>query len=959
MKPLELVLNAFGPYAKKQVIDFSLLGDHKIFLITGNTGAGKTSIFDAIAFALYGEASGSTRQTDSFKSQFAEDSDLCFVEFSFLLKGEHYHIYRSPKQVGRKRDQSAKELLQKAELTLPDGTILSGITTVDTKIHELLGLTYPQFKQVAMLAQGEFGKLLQSGSDEKQQIFSQIFGTKIYSLLVDKLEEKERFLKQKLASNKEQLSHTVDALIACGNEELQEIPDILYADLSLFEGIIEKNLSHDRSFLQDLDEKLKIVDIARLSINLEGARMLNQKLSVLAEVKQKLETLQTQSPVFQEKKTDLDFIKSAAQLKKTEDIILGAKALIATYEVKLQGFSQDLQTVQTAYDTDSKNYTKIPNLEQEIVLLGQEITALEGSLQVLDELEQLCLEQKKSQQKLQLLEQDTVIYSTAIEQSTHLLHQALLQKQEEKSDELVAATKAYQSAKEIHLGLYCRFLDGQASLLALELTADMPCPVCGSEIHPSPAQVIENIPTEEDINSSKEQLDIMLMKLKDCDTAYQIAFDETKNLTDKEAIAAALQSKSLQLQSLLEASQKQYSLPNGIVELENCLHQTEQVVSQTRTVLQGLHAQITKLSQRQTEHLSMQDIEQRLREKREQRSVIEHTIKQYHLRYMDAKSKLDTLQVNLKNTAEYLEKTQQDFQNNRENFKNMLAEFGFKNYNSYKVFSDRLSEQASLEAYVASYTQNIAELTAQNQSLSKELEGKKAVDIPLLEEKLASLTTQSDQLMSQKSELMAKMLTTSQRFEQVKKLLLESAVFDKDYSTVSSLYQLSKGNNPQKISFERYVLASYFDEIIKMANIHLSKMTASAFFLKRREMRTKRIQSGLDIDVIDTYTGKDRHVSTLSGGESFKAPLALALGLADIVQIYSGGVHVETMFVDEGFGALDPESLDSAVNTLISLQKSGRLVGIISHVPELKERLPAQLIVEKTTQGSRAHFMVN
>lgn len=768
MKPIKLSMTAFGPFVEKQEIDFTGLSGEEIFLVTGETGAGKTTIFDAMSFALFGSASGDSRKPATFKSDHAPANELCRVEFLFSLRGHIYDVRRSPAQRGIKRDGSPKDIAPSAELTLPDGGVVTGANAVTERIEQILGLNHRQFKQTIMLAQGEFRQLIEANGKEKQQIFSKIFGTSVYSGLTEGLARAAADLQQITKSSLESISRCIHELAAYGFTALNDAGAV-FLPYSQVEAIVNDALSLHKDRISQLDEEISCLEAERAKLNPEQARAMNEKLDRRDELMKKAAELEAAKPEIIETEKRVSLLTASLELEGQEKIILDVKSQAGKYESKLS-------ELETRLDAMTKR------------------------------------------------------------------EQTLLDEIDKPTPESQALGSKLTECERLYASLYRGFLDGQAGILASGLTQGAACPVCGSSHHPSPAVLPDSTPTEKAVNDAKN------------------------------AVTAA----SKQLDLYREKVRK--AMWQAKTDCEKCA------------------------------------------------------------------SELDS-------TRAHRESLLSRFKDLRAAFKDKLRQSGFESYSDYQSILSGKSELHSLKQKVDAHRSLAIQVSSRLKELDLDVSGHERADVDSIKKAADEMSRKLAGLRENKTELCGVVAGSKKRLSELERLHGESSENNRKYAVANELASLAKGS--RTVSFERYVLAAYFDDIIKLSNIHLQRMTDSRYRLRRLDDSERGAGSGLDMEILDSYTGRSRDVATLSGGESFKASLALALGLSGVVQIYSGGVSIDTMFIDEGFGSLDEKSLDSAVETLISLKKSGRMVGIISHVPALRGYIPKKLAVRYSPTGSQ------
>ena len=770
MRPLKLTLNAFGPFSKKQEIDFETYASDEIFLITGETGAGKTTVFDGICFALYGSASGDARKPSAFQSDHAPMGELCFAELTFRLRGEKYFVRRTPAQRGIKRDGAPKEITPSAELILPDGEVVTGSNAVTERIAQILGLDYRQFKQTTMLAQGEFKQLIEATGKEKQQVFSKIFGTSVYAELTSRLVQEEAALGRETQALQDRIGRCIRELAGYGHGALA-VPEAEFMQYRQIEAAVSGTVLLHTEKSRELDAEIAKLEHQKEKLNPESAKKRNEKLERRDSLRREYELLAAKKTEMADAENTLKKLKAVAELSEQEKIILSSKSQMGQRE--------------------------------------NQIKSLESAL--------LGLEKQK---------------------------QAL--KTGEETPGIVQVSSMLDAKKSRYDKLYRDFIDGQAALLSKGLKYGMPCPVCGSKSHPSPTVHMGGDVTEAGLNAAKADVD-------------------------------KLQAQLVQAKEKLES--ERFRLKN---DYDTCIARLE-----------------------------------------------------------TQKSNRDELKA--------------IFETRRTEFLKRLKESGFSRYEDYSRAKEQIGGIEALEKDVAAYNEKLLSTSSRLEEIERDTKGQTREDWNLVIDEYEAVSRRLIQLREDRTELGLMITGSNARLMELRELHAENDEAARKYRIAHKLASLAKGN--RTVSFERYVLASYFDDILKLANIHMQRMTNARYKLKRRDDTVGCTGSGLDMEIIDSYTGKIRDVYTLSGGESFKASLALALGLSGVVQIYSGGVTIDTMFIDEGFGSLDERSLESAVETLVTLKKSGRMVGIISHVAALRDYIPKKLSVRYSPTGSAAEWV--
>jgi DNA repair protein SbcC/Rad50 len=1047
VKPLKLKMTAFGPYAKEQMIDFTELGAHQLFVITGDTGAGKTTILDAISYALYGRASGRDRDNDSLRSHFAELGVLTSVELDFKIGGERYWIRRLPKQQKAKsRGTGFTEQNAEAELKFFDGQtpVLAGVTEVNNKMIALMGLTYEQFKQIIMIPQGEFRELLTADSKVRQDILQKIFGTENLRRIQELLENKATALTREVAVLSNQRDEFIRSIDGSCFVELQELLALDAYAVPAVLAALTKAIASDEAAAQQL--QAGIVDkekaLADKQAEIFRGREINGKLLERDEALQKKQRLvarqteiehkknsltsgrralnlqtvdqecQSRNRVVQDKKNHLEqaqiqVVAAAAAQKEAEQLyglekdkeadrnkllaetnrLEGLRAKVADWDVR----QNQVVTLQTKLRKVQKDKEKAEILLQEnrakLIVCQDGLSKAQADAVKCVQLTLELSEATERYTKIQTLEQENkqlgvlrLVYSQGRHEET------------ERRKDYEQTQQAYEMAQRA-------FLEGQAGQLAACLSPGHPCPVCGSTEHVHPAVMQETIPD-----------DLALKKLKEVEKAAQAAWEQAnqkyqqaqvKGKSQKEIVERLKQELDAlvgeDLSSLDKEQLTNYLLSTvpqfkekmiGISRSKEKLaaHKKpeqafrDQLIKINRDIL-NLEKQVTRLGEEYTqafsEYQSAQTLvenlagelapairstaklEQVLQQTKRQFDLLKYKLEQAEQRLTASKvhcaKKISEQQGALVAVAE----AQNEVELVEKRFFAALVASGFAGKDDYEQAKLDESSLQALDKEIAAYYEELRSVQDHWTHLEQQVAGLHVVLLEQLEVERLALETEKSRLSELRTTVCTRKSLNQKLFERIVKLNTQIEQQEEQHRLIGHLARIAKGDNAQKVSFERYVLAAFFNDIIHAANIRLDTMTGGRYRMNRIVEKGKGSgQSGLEIEVFDYYTGQARHVKTLSGGESFKASLALALGLAEVVQSYAGGVSLETMFVDEGFGTLDPESLDQAIQCLVDLQHSGRLVGIISHVPELKASVDARLEIVAGKDGSSAHFCV-
>lgn len=909
MRPIQLSMSAFGPYAGLEILDFTKLEEQGIFLITGDTGAGKTTIFDAIMFALYGQASGENRETKSFRSQYADAATQTWVELSFEFKGEQYRIIRNP-EYARPKLRGDGETRQPAEATIYKGDELltTGVTNVTSMVEELLGLSANQYAMIAMIAQGEFLKLLLAKTDERRDIFRRIFHTEVFQAIQERIKEDYLEVNRTYGGLKQDLRRAILAITAPDESDLHnrlaELPSEVTKAQDFIEQLTALNES-DEALSQDLTKQVgelqkRLDDINKL-LGLASTYQENQKK--LAETTSELATLDEQLPeLIQAAKMAKDNQSKRDEILQSMERDQAKKQLFAELARHQMGLSESQIIHREKTELKEKLQNAITTLKEEQLLARQKLEGLKG----LDKEEaDLSLEHNRlNDQTERLARIDTRLGEL----------EKLQTKQENQLSAYQSSRTSYQASQVESNRLEQLFYDAQAGLLAKRLVPGEACPVCGSLEHPAPASLAETVPDEAQLEAAKA-------KQEEAREQMQQA------LLELETIKTKMEGLTLQLESEQEfflRGGQSFNLAQLQLEVSQSFASWKQKDQDLRTRL--------KLKESLEKQLPLQ--EKAIDKSLEELQLIEQEIAGLIQKIVGMKEQVEgvlkqldglTLEVIVKQLEEKADQVKQ---------------------------IDELLERTSQELTAAQSKHSA--LSHLKQNLEDQLQKAVKLDLEQLQAESREKNTLRSQLHQEREVLISRLFSNRKALVEISETAKRLEKTEEHYAWLKNLSDTANGQlaNKPKIQFETYLQTAYFEEIIYRANERLLGMTNDQYELVRQESGGARSQVGLDLDVIDYYSGTKRSVRTLSGGESFKASLALALGLSDVIQSFAGGVQLDSMFIDEGFGSLDEESLQSAIRTLAELSQGKRLVGIISHVRELKEQLDAKVIITKKRAGS-------
>lgn len=1036
----KLIVSAFGPYATEQELDFeSFLSDKNMFVITGNTGAGKTTIFDAINFVLYGEASGSERDGKSLRSDFAEPSTKTEVKLWFSLKGKEYYIKRSPQYFRPKqKGEGFTESKAEAELIYDDKTI-TGSKEVTRQVEEILGITSDQFKQLVMIPQGEFKKLLNSDSDKKEEIFRKIFGTKIFSDIQQNIKNEANNLKKSIEEVLRDRENRIRSFKLRKDDTLLS-GLILNKDLNV-ELILEefnKSIEIDKEEEKALKEKndsLKL-KLETLSKELVLGKEVNKKLETLEKYKKEFEELNALKEEFKLKEEELKYAKKAVTAlnyeekynEKNKALIRIQNNLSASIE-KINKLKVDLEKAEENFKKEiekeplknelTKKLDEIIGLKEKTLIYkenSEKLILLKTSYgKIKERIEKIKKDIEENSKLVVKINDEIAIIQNLKEEASKLNIEELSYKNKEEklnslklslnklTDELLKEDKIkndyevlnniYKDKRNIYEALDESFRRNLAGILAKDLEEGKACPVCGSTSHPKVAILENKDISEEEVKKAKLEeekaranMEASLTSL----TKIKAEIDSLKNdnisKLFNEIFNEELGDTSLSLEKVCEDLNYTVKTLNSITlkkkEMEGRILKEEELKNK-KLNSENLNDALRKELENKSEELLLKEGEVKTQEANLNNIANDFngkikTIEELSLEEKDITNNLKFLKESYEKAEAYFKNVQSIFDKengNKETLENMqkeanieresaLVEFkekvlslGFKDYKDYISKRKKENEIELVEEEIKKYNLNLSNAHKLYSLSVEECKDLKIIDISLIEASIKEVNKESEDVNNLIKEVYSRIDQNSKTLETCLEFNKKIVQDEEKYKTIGRLSKIINGDNPRKISFERYVLAAYFEDIISAANIRFSKMTNSRFeLLRKEELGDKRKGQGLDLEVFDNYTGKSRDVKTLSGGESFKASLAMALGLADVVQRYSGGIQLDTIFIDEGFGTLDPESLDIAIDCLIDLQDNGRIVGVISHVQELKDRIDVKLEVISTNKGSKAEF---
>lgn len=926
MKPLKLTMSAFGSYAGKNVIDFT--GQQQgIFLITGDTGAGKTTIFDAITYALYNQTSGGERNGNMMRSQYAQPETETYVELEFLYRGQTYRVRRNPDYKITKTLKNGKIREQKVphsvELTLPDGTVFTEKkNATDAKIIEILGLTADQFSQIVMIAQGDFLKLLYTKSDERKMIFSKLFRTDIYWKIQENLRRKSMEMDERIQENDRAFEQEKSRIIPLPESEelpLDELVERLRERLK--DALKEQNLR--RANVEELNKKItKYEEINKLFVSLEKIRQTGKELEA-----RQAESKERRQQIENARKADKVLVAEQQNLRQQQEVEQSAQA-IAKMEETLTNNQEMFETLKTQLqEVEAEQKREAADIQKKMLALEQSFPSYEA------------LQNARSEEQ-----QAKKVWEDLGKTSEESFHKkkagiAALKEQQKQQEQVVEQTKknweqtslsASESAKHYE-HMYEAFLKEQAGILAENLSAGCPCPVCGSTVHPDPAKLSDHAVTELEVEQAKKT---------------RAAAEEKRDMA-----CAAFEAEKTEKQKLAQAVEKE--------EADFVLAQT--IAKQQRKEAEQNYVSLQKIAEQIREKLvypSLAEAKKQYAAMQKALEAAEQEIERKRQKVSELAEAMNTLkgqklaeEENQKTAKKLAAKTEKEYAK-------LLEKSGFVSEETYHLAILPERSRSKLEREEKEYESQCLRQQSEQKLLEKQVSGKTYTDTTELNEQLKA----EKQALKEAEKTYMELHTA---YENDRSVLQNCAVYlekgknlESEDQVIKSLSKTANGrlSGSAKIDFETYIQRQYFKQIIHEANKRLLTMSNHQFILKLKEEANtgRKTNEGLDLSVYSLVTDSERDVKTLSGGESFLAALAMALGLSDIVERSAGAIHPDMMFIDEGFGSLDAQSRQQAIEVLAELAGDSRMVGIISHVTELKEQIDRKLVVSRTDKGSRA-----
>lgn len=1029
MRPLKLKLTAFGPYKNTEEIDFADLQGNQLFVISGSTGSGKTTIFDGICFALYGSASGSDRsESRILRSDFAEDGTHTCVEMEFEI---HNKIYRILRQMGhvKKGNKSATgeryEFFEQCEDGEKPCVERQIVSEINRRVEEIIGLTQNQFSQIVMLPQGEFRKLLTSETDNKEEILRKIFKTEPYKMISERLKQKRDAAKEAYQLEEQVLNGHIQSVLSSLPQRESELFEVvsrehyninqILAGLQKEAAFYKEKISADQEQYQALykkhNEKIEAY---------HEAKKWNSRFAELEEKERRFTSMDEQQPLFAEKESQLQQAERAGFIETIENLFIELQKNELEKNRLLEEAEKAEKTAEQAKAKAEERFTgeegrsgqreeaqgnviRLQNLlpqVQELALKESELGRLKIAVEKAEKNRQTAekshakrkVERDDTARKVVELEKNLEPYDEKREQLTRLNEQMRVVKEyltvqaakEKQERELAEKESAFREQAAAYKNLEASWFADQAHILAGQLHDGEACPVCGSHEHPNKQAASEGPAV------SKEELETAKLELDKVDGRFRDAFAKLASLKEQLSQKAALlegygvegskaESEAVRFEELKQQTDKEVRVLQlqkaELRELKERLTvQTQQVetlekektawlaeMNTQKSAFEAAEAVVAdKLSSIPDNMRELSFLQAEINQAIDRKKQLENAWATAQKEFQQAKEQLTSAAVSLGNAKANAEEMTVKKEKAEEQFKEALQKSAFESESAYQQAKMKEMDFADLKQEILDFNQNRHTLQQQIKELVEILANRKNEDLSHSELELAELKQGYEQALDQLNHSTQCQKKADELVHNIGATLEKTAASEQQLNRIADLHDMIRGQNSLKISFERYLQIEYLEQIILAANERLRNLSNGQFYLIRSDRQEARgKQSGLGLDVYDSYTGQTRDVKTLSGGEKFNASLCLALGMADVIQSFEGNVSIDTMFIDEGFGSLDEESLNKSIEVLIDLQKSGRMIGVISHVQELKAAIPAILEVKKSKEGfSQTKFLI-
>lgn len=1029
MRPIQLTISAWGPYPGKVTVDFTKFQEGSVFLVTGPTGAGKTTIFDAICFALYGNVSGQNREKTSVRSDFAAPEVDTYVEFTFLHKGNTYTIYRTPKQERpKKRGEGVTTSAETAVLHIEEEAPIATVSEVNRRVEEIMGINYVQFKQIAMIAQGEFLNLLFAKSEDKVKIFRNLFQTQVYDQILMALSQRAKELESRMKEHTNKMDEAI-ASIDCSEDE-EDFRAAITAEHKNYERIIEllgESIHKSEKNAKELKKESAKVEETYLKRQNEItiAKGVNEDFEQLKKVREAIHGLLLQKDEVEAWKDQVIKARQAQQVEAEEKLYLDSRRRLDQWTLNVTATKQTIEKLKVEKVALEEELSHSKELELANVGLRSKIQWLESLLPLFHNLDEQEKKGKEIKQRLDLQlgkeEKLKQALATCKEEKVQLtnrfqtydtvekelgdiresLNQAMIQHEkfrqillqlrtiQEEEAALAVLQESYlaqetkmNTVKESYEKKERLYRQAAVGLAARFLEDNQPCPVCGSLEHPKKAVVSHEVPDEAEVEAEKKSFEkeqVLYNNIYAKASAKAGALDSKREQYATMTKEVGIYEQPELVKAWNDSKEECNKLHEEKTKLEGKLKQKEDCkkkLTECEEQFEKIEIQLTNVSEEKSKTQRESDenkgfianirlqlpaeypetnvVQKELDLHREKLEAQIHQLDVIQKKKEDFISRKESAEALLRSHEAHQKETSEEVVRTGNRFDEVMTEAGFATKEEYIAAKITPTMLKSKEESIQAYEKKKASFDEQEKQLIARTTGKEMVDLEQMKAAMQEITAKRAECQEKSEAYTATLLCNKKALESLKEKHAKIADISTTYGYVKDLEKAAKGQNNERIVFEHYVLAAYFEDILVAANLRLSVMTNSRYeLLKVERVSDLRTTNSLDLEVLDQYTGKRRSVKTLSGGESFKAALSLALGLSDIIQQNAGGIEIDTLFIDEGFGSLDSESLDSALKTLMNLTGQNKLIGIISHVAELKERIENQIIIEKDQTGSR------
>ena len=1018
MRPLRLQVAAFGPYATRQELDFAELGEHGLFLLHGPTGAGKTTLLDAICFALFGDSSGGERDGRGMRSHLADPDALTEVTFDFAVGPERYRVTRTPEQERPKRRGTGTTSMQQ-DATLwrrtdcgadEEGEVrASGWQKVTTAVESIVGFGKEQFRQVVVLPQGQFRELLTSNSAEREEVLATLFDTGRFAVLQDLLKEAAREMEQRRRSLQEQRAALLGQADALTEAELRERVDAARAaaqDLvakvtataaiaeaaraaeeagrtlaAAFAEFADAEAAHREHAarepeVQTLRARLAVAEQAAALADVEAGWTERAREAVDAEDASAAGALAAEAASAQAGHAATALAAEEARAPERDEARreVDRLSLIGEQVQRLaearERHREASEAAAACRERAGEAARALSDARENHVRAQDAAGALASSAAGLELAEVAARE-------VETLAEDRA----SLEDERRLLVEAeqALRDAESRSDE---AESAHHAARAEHQELQERWIRGQAALLAATLVDGEPCPVCGASHHPVPAMQGDTVPTDTRLKTAAKRMaerEAEAVAARDACSPLAIgrarAEERVRSLaerlgdravTDVESVrreaaerAAEVARMRVDRDALAGMQSRVTEAANRVAAAETSDVEEKDALAIANAALSATHAVMAEREAGVPEELrDLAAVEQRIAHAQRRAAELDSTLETARREAAEADIALAECATVAEAAADAAERARQAATEAHERFQARLREAGLDEA-AYRSAACTPEERDRMAVEVRGYEDALAMARDRRERAWAAVAGKDAPDLPALLSAATEAGEAHEAAIAARAEQQARLDQASQLAASLERIVDELAAVDAEYETVGRVSEVANGKNVAKVTFQRYVLGALLDQVLEHATLRLRQMSRGRYALQRAgAVQGRNRHGGLDLEVMDHHTGRPRAAQTLSGGESFLAALSLALGLSDVVQAHQGGRHLETIFVDEGFGSLDPEALEEALQALLALRNAGRLVGVISHVPELRQRIPALLEVTSGLRGSHARFVI-